>query len=320
MGPPVVYTLGRVLVDFYGVELNRPLEDVHTFRKYLGGSAGNTAVALARLGQPTGLISRVGDDVMGLYLRQVLETEGVDTRMVVVDPVHPTGMVFAALSPPADSAVLFFPPEPAYTMLEPGDLDMTLVEAAGALVIAGTALATAAGRAATLLALIHNRNTDGVNVLDVDWRPGFWSDHQEAVREYEKILPGIDIVLANEPELEFLGQHADVQQAANRVLSFGPREVVAKRGGDGAYLVTQDRMVYQPAVPATVVNTLGAGDGFGAAYTYGYLQGWPAERRLLFAAAAGAIVVSRHSCSEAMPTLGDIEERVEAARDARHKG
>jgi 5-dehydro-2-deoxygluconokinase len=305
--PPDALTLGRVIVDLYAAELHRPLAEVETFRKYLGGSAGNTAVGLARLGASVGLISRVGADEFGRFLLAELAREGVDTAMVATDPAHPTGLAFAAIFPPDDSRVLFYRKPCADAHLAPGDLDGERLGASRLLCVAGTALAVSPGREAALLALQAHRASGGINVLDVDWRPQFW-DSERIAHLYYRLAVGLcDVVLANEPELAFAGGHPEPDAAAARLLALGPSQVVAKRGGGGAWLYTERGVERVAGHRVAVVNTLGAGDGFGAAYCFGLLSGWPPERCLRFANAAGAIVVSRHSCSQAMPTRAEVD-------------
>lgn len=305
MSTPQVYCLGRVIVDLYADQLHTPLAEVTSFRKYLGGSAGNTAFGLARLGARVGLISRVGPDELGSFLLQRLAQAGVDTAMVQRDPANPTALAFAAIFPPGDSRVLFYRKPCADNHLSIHDIDGSKL--GGMLVVAATALAESPVREAALYALQVNRDRGGINVMDVDWRPGLWADHQVARVYYRLALGLVDTVIANEPELEFAGQSPDPETAARTILALGPRRVVAKRGGAGVMLFGEGGPLTVPPFRVEVMNTLGAGDGFGAAYCYAVLQGWAPERCLTFAAAAGAIVVSRHSCSEAMPTRAEIE-------------
>jgi len=307
MADSEVYVLGRVIVDIYGNEQDIPLKEVRTFHKYLGGSAGNTAVGLARQGAKVGLISRVGNDPHGDFLLDVLQREGVHTAMVQRDRNYQTGLAFAALRPPGDSEVLFYCDPCAYQHLCVQDLDLTRIEQAKIMVVCATTLSTSPSREATLVALKKNRESGGLNVIDVDWRPMFWKDIDEARLYYEWAVCEADVVLANEAELTFLGQSTDPYEASRVVMSLGPKQLVAKRGGEGVLYFGPEGEIQTPAFQVKVLNTLGAGDGFGAAYTYGLLQNWDIHRRLTYAAAAGAIVVSRHSCSEAMPTALETE-------------
>lgn len=310
-GTVQAYALGRVIVDLYADELNTALAEVSAFRKYLGGSAGNTAFGLARLGARTGLISRVGNEEFGRFLLARLEQVGVDTGMVKVDPTYLTGLAFAALFPPGDSKVLFYRKPCADNQLQVTDIDPARL--GGILVLAATALAETPVRDAALYALQANREAGGTNIMDVDWRPGLWADPDHtAPVYYRQALSLVDIVLANEPELAFIGQMDDPEAAARRVLALGPKRVVAKRGAAGVMLFGEGGPLTVPPFKVEVMNTLGAGDAFGAGFTYSLLQGWPMERCLTFANACGAIVVSRHSCSEAMPTRQEVEDLIAA--------
>lgn len=310
MGKPLVYALGRLIVDVYANEVGLSLREVKSFNRYLGGSAANTAVGLARHGAPVGLISRVGSDQHGEFLLDVLHREGVNTEMVKADAEHATGIAFAALKPPSDSEVLFYCQDCAYQHLAIDDLDFDGLTKAKILVVGATTLATSPSREATLVALELNRKTGGLNVIDIDWRPMFWRDKREAKLYYEMAIKLADVVIANEPELAFVGDSEDPVAASRALLSLGTTQVVAKRGRQGVLYFGPEGDREFPAFSVNVLNTLGAGDGFGAAYTFGLLQGWPVEQRLEYASAAGAIVVSRHSCSEAMPTRAETEQFV----------
>lgn len=306
-----VLTLGRVLVDLYANQLHTPLRDVASFNKYLGGSAGNTAVGLARLGAKAGLISRVGADEFGHFLLETLAREGVATDMVKIDPTYRTALAFAAIFPPADSNVLFYRKPCADTQLTLDDLDAATLTSARLLVVTGTALCESPSREAVLRALELRRAAGLTNVMDLDWRPMLWTNPAEAGLYYRMALRMTDVVLANEPELAMAGETADPDTAAQHLLALGVKQVVAKRGGSGVILFQPDAApIHVPPFRVDVVNTLGAGDAFGAGYCYSLLQNWEPERALRFANAAGAIVVSRHSCSAAMPSRAEVEELI----------
>lgn len=315
-GVTEVYTLGRVIVDLYADQLHTPLSKVTSFSKYLGGSAGNTAFGLARLGAKAGLISRVGPDEFGQFLLDRLRQEGVDTSMVAVDPKYPTGLAFAAIFPPGDSKVLFYRKPCADVKLCVDDIDYDKLRKAKILSIAATALCESPSREAVFAALEEHRRAGGINVIDVDWRPMLWDDLAAARIYYRMALKLADVVIANEPELEMAGESSDPEAAAANILRLGARQVVAKRGGQGVMLFGEGGPLVVPAIKVKVMNTLGAGDGFGAAYNYGLLQGWEPERIVRFANAAGAVVVTRHSCSEAMPTLAEVEALLAAHASA----
>ena len=306
MAGTMIYTMGRAIADLYGNEINVPLEKVGSFRKYVGGSSANTAVGLARLGDSVGLIGRVGNDAMGRFIRETLQGEHVDVTMLSLDPDVSTGIAFAALSPPNDSSVWFCGVPNANARLSVGDLDFQAITSASALVIAGTIFAQEPGRSAAL-AMVEAVSRLGIPVaLDVDWRPMFWTNPDAADAIYARVLAGSAVVLANEPELALVGHSTKLDEAARRLFDFGVTEVVAKRGAQGSWYLTPHLKLHQSSYSVAVQNTLGAGDGFAAGYIHGYVAGWNPEERLRWASACGALVVSRHSCSDAMPTHDEV--------------
>lgn len=308
MAQPLIYTAGRAIVDLYAQQLNQPLTQVQSFQKYLGGSSANTAVGLARLGNAVGLIARVGSDPMGDYILDVLAQEHIDSAQMQRDDTLNTGLAFAALYPPHDSQVWFCGVPNANAALDAAAIDAERLKEASACVIAGTLLAQEPGRTAAR-ALMDRAGAWGVPVvLDVDWRPMFWGPGARALEVYESLLPRVSVVLANEPELALVGQSPDVKTGCQRLLDSGVSEVVAKRGQGGSWYYARDQVRHMPAFSVSVMNTLGAGDGFAAGYVHGYVRHWAPEDRLRWASAVGAIVVSRHSCSEAMPTRAEVQE------------
>jgi len=328
-----VLTVGRVIVDLYANELHRPLEEVESFNKYLGGSAANIAVGLARLGLHCGLISRVGDDGHGRFLRRYLEESGVDTRFVGVDPRYRTGLAFAAIFPPQDSYVLFYRDPCADTQVQLSDLDVETVLNAKMLVVTGTALAKSPLRETVLYLLRGRRRRGALNVMDIDYRPMLWADATECLLYYDLAVRLCDVLIGNEVEVAFAAaavrlsgepggvgagreqlvgagkpSQAELERMARELLDAGASQVVVKLGADGAMVITPEGRIQAPGFPVTVVNTLGAGDGFAAGYCAGLLRGWPLERCLEYGNATGAIVVSRHGCAPAIPTREELDE------------
>lgn len=332
-----VFTIGRVIVDLYANELQRPLEDVASFSKYLGGSAGNIAVGLARLGHRCGLISRVGDDPHGEFLRGYLEQAGVDTRFVGTDPRYRTALAFAALFPPNDSHVLFYRDPCADTEVQLEDVDVDVVCDAPLLVVTGTTLARSPMRETVLHLMRERRRRGRLNVMDVDYRPMLWANAADSALYYDMAVRLCDVLIGNEAEITFAhgavhassatrgvvaGQHdadaarerARLEQFARDIVEVGVGQVVVKLGPDGSFVMTQDEVYDAPGFAVDVVNTLGAGDGFAAGYCSGLLYGWELDRCLAHGNAVGAIVVSRHGCAPAIPTLAELDEFLSTRR------
>lgn len=304
-----VLVMGRVLADLYANEMNTPLSGVRTFTRYLGGSAGNTAVGLARLGVEAGLISRVGPDGFGEFLLHQLKTEGVNTDMVRPDPGAPTALSFAEIHPPTHFNLLFYRKPCADTRVQQSDIDPDVLRSTPYFLTNLTALSESPSREAALWALEEHRRAGGTNLFDLDWRPMLWSGEQAARTYARAALRLTDYAIANEEELEFAGEAPDPPSAAQLLLDLGVRYVVAKRGAAGVTVYARDGQVaHAPPFRVDVLNTLGAGDGFAAGFVTGLVRGWSLQRCAQVGNSVGAIVVTRHSCSEAIPYWPEVEE------------
>jgi 5-dehydro-2-deoxygluconokinase len=302
-----VITMGRVGVDLYPEQIGATLAEVRTFAKSLGGSATNVAVAAARLGRRSAVITKVGQDGFGDYVRRALAGFGVDARWVSTDPKLRTPIVFCEVHPPDRFPLLFYREPKAPDMnLAPGDLDMAAIADAPVFWTTGTGLSDEPSRTATLAALDARKGRE-ITVHDLDHRPMFWRSGDDARRLAREALRRVTVVVGNTDEVEMATGLRDPRTAAAALLGMGPRLAIVKRGGDGAFARTADDEVTVPAVEIPVLNGLGAGDAFGGALCHGLLAGWPLARTLGVANAAGAIVASRLAAADAMPTLAEIE-------------
>jgi len=302
-----VITMGRVGVDLFPEQIGAPLAEVRTFAKSLGGSPTNVAVAAARLGRRSAVITKVGQDGFGDYVRRALGEFGVETRWVSADPTLRTPIVFCELHPPDSFPLLFYrePKAPDMNLAVP-DLDMEAIAAAPLFWTTGTGLSDEPSRTATLAALDARKGRE-ITVHDLDHRPMFWRSGEDARRWAREALRRATVVVGNTDEVEMATGLRDPRAAAGALLAMGPRLAIVKRGGEGAYARTARDEVSVPAVEIPVLNGLGAGDAFGGALAHGLLAGWPLARTLGVANAAGAIVASRLACADAMPTLREIE-------------
>jgi 5-dehydro-2-deoxygluconokinase len=300
-------TMGRVGVDLYPEQIGVPLADVRTFAKSLGGSATNVAVAAARLGARSAVITKVGDDPFGPYVRSALEGFGVDPRWVGTHPALRTPVVFCEIHPPDDFPLLFYrePTAPDMT-IEPSELDLDAIRAARVFWTTGTGLSAEPSRTATLTAL--EARTDGITVHDLDHRPMFWTDESEAGHWARAALRHATVAVGNRDEVAVAVRTRDPYAASAALLELGVEIAIVKRGPDGVLARTRDQLVEADPVPVDVVNGLGAGDAFGGALVHGLLHGWELERTIRLANAAGAYVAARLACADAMPALEDIEE------------
>jgi 5-dehydro-2-deoxygluconokinase len=303
-----VITIGRVGVDIYPLQVGAALEDVSTFGKFLGGSATNVAVAAARHGRRTAVITRTGADPFGRYVHRALTELGVDDRYVSAVPGLPTPVTFCEIFPPDHFPLYFyrFPKAPDLA-IEAAELDLEAVRTAGIFWATVTGLSQEPSRGAHHAAWAA-RARRGLTVLDLDYRPMFWASAAAAAQQVRAALPQVTVAVGNLDEVEVAVGEREPHRAAAALLDAGVELAVVKQGPKGVLARSRDETVEVPPVPVDVVNGLGAGDGFGGALCHGLLAGWPLARVLRFANAAGAIVASRLECSTAMPTTAEVEE------------
>lgn len=303
-----VVTMGRVGVDLYPEQLGVPLADVRSFARSLGGSPTNVAVGAARLGHRTAVVTKVGGDGFGTYVRQALGQFGVWSGWVGTDPSLHTPLAFAEIHPPDHFPLLFYrEPRAPDLNLTLADVDLSELAAARIFWVTGTGLSAEPSRSTTLASL-RARNA-GETVLDVDYRPSLWADASgaEAARQGREAARLATVVVANEEEAALLTGESEPAAALDAMLALGPRTAVLKRGPRGVMARAAGGSVLEVrAVPVEVLCGLGAGDAFGAGLCHGLLLGWPLERSLRFAGAAGAVVASRLACADAMPTVEEV--------------
>lgn len=302
-------TIGRVSVDLFAEQVATPIRDVTSFRKSIGGTTTNVAIAAARLGRHAATCTRVGDDALGRYIRWALEhTFGVDTRFVGVDPDHQTALAFAELDPPDDPTIIFYREPRAPDMnVTADDVDLDLVATVPILWIAGSNVAFEPMRTA-MHDIVRHRRRAAHTVLDLDWRPMFWASPSDATVALDALVDASTMVVGNRAECAVAVGTDDADDAADRLLARGVEHVVVKLGAEGVLVASADgtRERIDP-LPVDVVCGLGAGDAFGGALCHGLLAGWDLARCAKLGNAAGAIVASRLMCADAMPTLAEVE-------------
>ena len=306
-----VVVMGRLSADIYPTQLRTPLREQRSFIRYVGGFAGNVCTGLARLGVSTAIVSKVGDDGHGEFIRDFIHGEGVDVRWLGTDRTLNTPVVFCEIWPPDRFPLLFYrtPTCPDWE-LTPKDFDVDAVADAPILIVSGTGLARENSKQAHLAAVeAHRRRL----IFDLDYRPTFWSSaktYQEAVAQ---VVPRADIVVGNEEEVRAATGLDDAREGVNALRHSGPKVLVLKRGGDGAVLFDGDRAIEVAPVKMDVVNGLGAGDAFLAALTHGVLRSIDLATAVRRANWAGAYVASQIPCSEAMPYLAALDDAVSPA-------
>jgi len=302
-----VIAMGRLGVDLYPLQTRVGLEEVSSFGKFLGGTAANVAVATARYGHDVALVSRTGDDAFGRYLMSELGRLGVDSRFVTPVPELPTPITFCEIHPPDHFPITFYRYPKAPDMeIDAAGLDLTAISESRILWLTVSGLSDEPSRSAHHAALAA-RGSEGLVILDLDYRPDFWDGADRARVEIADVLSMVDVVVGNETECEVAVGTRDPETAADRLLEGGPDMVVVKQGPKGVFARRGDDRVSVPALQIEILNGLGAGDAFGGALCHGLLSGWELDRSIRYANAAGAIVASRLECSTAMPTPVEVE-------------
>ena len=306
-------TVGRISIDLYCDQVGADWNAARSFSKAVGGSATNVAIAAARLGHRAAVYTKVGADPFGEVAVRELRDFGVDTRFVATEPGTVTPLAFAVLDPPEDPQLLFRrdPPVPDF-QLRPGEVDADTVENVSILWVTASALSQEPS-GSTAEAMLHSRARRRHTVLDLDYRPTFWRSREDASARIGAALEHATVAVGNREECAVAVGSDDPHEAAARLRARGVELAVVKLGGDGVLLSSQEgeRLIEPPRIE--VLCGLGAGDAFGGALCHGLLSGWPPERTVAFANAAGGIVASRLLCSQAMPYEHEVVELLEGA-------
>lgn len=303
-----VITIGRVSVDVYPHQIGVGLEDVTSFGKFLGGSATNVAVAAAKHGHKTAVITRTGADPFGKFIHRELLRLGVSDEFVSDVPTLPTPVVFCEIFPPDDFPLYFYrEPKAPDLAINAKELDLDAIYNSKIYWSTVTGLSQEPSRNAHFVAW-EARQKRQHTILDLDYRPMFWTNPADASAQVAKALQHVTVAVGNKEECQVAVGETEPMRAADALLERGVELAIVKQGPKGVLAKTKDECVEVPPYFVDVVNGLGAGDSFGGALCHGLLQGWGLERILKFANVAGAIVASRLECSTAMPTSAEVEE------------
>jgi len=315
--PLDVAALGRVNLDFNPTELFRPWKECQTFRKYVGGSPANITVGLSRLGKKAGLIGCVSDDQMGVFCREYLERQGVDTRcLATARGGEHLGVAFTEIESPTKCKLTMYRDNVADLQLTPRDVQADYIASAKLLLISGTALSASPSREAALTAIELARRANTPILFDIDYRPWIWRSDDEISVYYTLAAREADIIMGSREEYDrmdaLLCPGLTDEQTARRW--FGERAglVIIKHGKDGsaAYAVDGERFLVRP-FPIQPIKSTGGGDVYGSAFLYGMLEGWPLAQCLEFGSASASMVIASPSCSEDMPTAQAIREFID---------
>ena len=313
--------IGRLCIDLNANEIHRPMEETRTFTKYVGGSPANIAIGMSRFGMKTAFIGKIADDQMGRFIYRYLEENRIDTRNVVTDRTGAvTGLAFTEIKSPSDCSILMYRDNVADLLLHPSEVQEELIARSKVLLISGTALAKSPSREAVFQALYYAKKHGTTVAFDLDYRPYTWTSREETAVYYHLAAEKCHLIIGTREEFDLMesldaGAESNDRATAAKWFDYAARIVVIKHGQQGSVAYTRDGAEHRAAIfPAQVVKTFGAGDAYAAGLLYGLIQGWPLAKSMEFGSAAASIVVSRHSCSEAMPTADEVSSFIERSR------
>lgn len=313
--------LGRLCIDLNANEINRPMEETVTFTKYVGGSPANIAIGMSRLGMKTGFIGRVANDQMGRFIVHYLNKNQIDTSNVITDlSGSVTGLAFTEIKSPTECSILMYRDNVADLKLDPRDVSEEYIKNAKALLISGTALAKSPSREAVFLALDYAKKHDTVVFFDIDYRPYTWTTPEETATYYNLAAEKCDVIVGTREEFDMMecfehNPDQDDAYTAKKWFDYQAKIVVIKHGKDGSIAYTKEGESFKGTTfPANVIKTFGAGDSYAAGFIYGLMQGWEISRSMEYGAAAASIVISSHSCSDAMPTVDQVDQYIETCK------
>ena len=320
-----VVTIGRSSVDLYGAQVGSRLEDMASFSKAVGGCPTNIGIGTARLGLRSAVITRVGDEHMGRYIREQLAREGVDVTGVHTDPERLTALVLLGIRDSKNFPLIFYRENCADSALDESDISEKLIAGASAIVVTGTHFARENTNAAQRLAMRFARKHGRRIVFDVDYRPNLWglAGHGAGEERYissdkvtahlAPILPDCDVIVGTEEELMIAGGAEDPLAAIKAIRMLSDALIVCKRGPMGCVVFDAaipddiEQGIKGPGFPVDVFNVLGAGDAFMSGFLRGYLRDEPIATCCAYANACGAFAVSRLLCSVAYPTFTELQ-------------
>lgn len=317
-----IIPIGRVAIDFNPTDNNKPLEESRVFNKYVGGSPANIAVGMAKLGKRVGFVSKVSDDQFGRFVVNFFYERGIDTSNIsIATGGESLGLTFTEMKSPTESSILMYRTGASDLEIEAYDVNEDYIKNSKILLVSGTALAKSPSREAVFTAMEYAKKHNVKIVFDIDYRNYTWKNSNEIAVYYSLAGKASDIILGSREEFTLMegiadpGNDNDLKTAA-RWHSHGNKIVVIKHGKLGSTAYTDDGKAYSvKPFPIDVMKSFGGGDGYASAFLYSLLEGKPLCEVLEFASASASMLVSAHSCSEAMPSVAEIDEFIRAEKE-----
>ncbi|WP_026691967.1 5-dehydro-2-deoxygluconokinase [Peribacillus kribbensis] len=306
--------IGRACIDLNAVEYNRPMEETMTFSKYVGGSPANIAIGSSKLGLKAGFIGKLSDDQHGRFIESYMRGVGIDTSNMAVDKEgHKTGLAFTEIKSPEECSILMYRENVADLYLAPSEVNEDYIKKAKILLVSGTALSKSPSREAILKAVSLAKRNGVKVVFELDYRPYSWESVEETSVYYQLLAEQSDVVIGTRDEYDVLeNKHLGSNAVTiDYLFKHTPDLIVIKHGVEGSYAYTKSGATFRGQAYLTkVLKTFGAGDSYASAFLFALLTGKEIETALKYGSASAAIVVSKHSSSEAMPTTAEIEQLI----------
>jgi 5-dehydro-2-deoxygluconokinase len=313
--------VGRLCIDLNADQINRPMEETSSFTKYVGGSPANIAIGASRLGLKSGFIGKVSDDQMGRYIQAYLQDNNIDTSEISIDQTGAvTGLAFTEIKSPEDCSILMYRDNVADLKLDTSDVSEDYIKQSKAILISGTALAASPSREAVFLVLDYARKHKVVVIFDLDYRPYTWNSAKETAVYYNLAAEKCDVIIGTREEFDMMEQfeknrNKDDYKTAQKWFDYSAEIVVIKHGSEGSIAYSKDGLSHKGGIFKTkVLKTFGAGDSYASAFIYGLMNQWELPKAMEYGSASASIVISKHSCSEAMPTTEEVDSFLKEAQ------
>ena len=326
-----IICLGRAAVDFYGQQIGSSLENMGSFAKYLGGSSANIAYGCSKLGLSSAMLTRVGNEHMGRFVRNELESVGVDTSHVITDKERLTGLVVLGIQDKETFPLIFYRKDCADMAISEEDFTKEFIASSRALLITGTHFSSDKTYQTSMKAIEYAKESDTQVIIDIDYRPVLWGltelgdgesrfvASNDVSLHLQTILPYCDVIVGTEEEIHIAGGSEDTITALSKIRELSNSIIVLKLGPLGCTVITSnipnsiDDFNVVKGNPVDILNVLGAGDAFMSGFLRGYLRGESLEKSANYANASGALVVSRHGCAPAIPGENELLYYIENA-------
>ena len=326
-----IICLGRAAVDFYGQQIGSSLENMGSFAKYLGGSSANIAYGCSKLGLSSAMLTRVGNEHMGRFVRNELESVGVDTSHVITDKKRLTGLVVLGIQDKETFPLIFYRKDCADMAISEEDFTKEFIASSRALLITGTHFSSDKTYQTSMKAIEYAKESDTQVIIDIDYRPVLWGltelgdgesrfvASNDVSLHLQTILPYCDVIVGTEEEIHIAGGSEDTITALSKIRELSNSIIVLKLGPLGCTVITSnipnsiDDFNVVKGNPVDILNVLGAGDAFMSGFLRGYLRGESLEKSANYANASGALVVSRHGCAPAIPGENELLYYIENA-------